>query len=371
MSYLKKLLTIPHQSLKKTNKIVNQNVVLVNHGTKLTKDLESQNVKKLLVCDDCRHTICSNCCIFQFLGENHFPVSCKWCYETGKIMKKVISHEKLQEKVNQQIANYEKIRALTFIKKIGEGLEGNVFLYHQKNGTEEFAVKVTHDKSSDYLPTFIEHCEKIMELQELEKEHIVPYLFTAIQEISHNLTTTCAPNQYDEQNQDDCESLQSQKTYKCYMVMPFYKEGTLRYLLSHRQHSDQEIPIHELNILHYASQLSKAIKILHSHGVLHRDLKPDNIFVERIENDLNLRIGDFGMMKAASEAKTVLGTPGYYAPEVALMKHYNFSADIFSFGCILFQLLVPKVSIVVPWGDLLGKREKKAQKLMKFHMQKV
>jgi len=104
--------------------------------------------------------------------------------------------------------------------------------------------------------------------------------------------------------------------------------------------STVEIAMHSLDII-------RGLEYLHKNSILHRDLKSDNIFV--ILNDRkgisNLAIGDFDSAKKISkkiEAKTVIGTATFMAPEVWSSKNskqYNFQADIFSFGMILFELI--------------------------------
>ncbi|KAI0028441.1 kinase-like domain-containing protein [Vararia minispora EC-137] len=72
--------------------------------------------------------------------------------------------------------------------------------------------------------------------------------------------------------------------------------------------------------------------------VLHRDLKPDNVFL----NESNLvKLGDFGLSKAlpqASLASTYVGTPYYMSPEVMQEKTYDSKSDIWSLGCLIYEL---------------------------------
>merc|ERR1719253_518871 len=86
-----------------------------------------------------------------------------------------------------------------------------------------------------------------------------------------------------------------------------------------------------------------AMKYLHEKQVLHRDLKPQNLFL--MENG-DIRVGDFGMskvVKANEKFQTVVGTPYYIAPEVITEKPYSYPADIWSMGCIFHHLCALKV----------------------------
>jgi len=96
----------------------------------------------------------------------------------------------------------------------------------------------------------------------------------------------------------------------------------------------------------------KGIEFLHHHGIIHRDLKSDNIFVVFNEKGeiLQCAIGDFDTAKQinskADAAKTVLGTPAWMAPEVMDAKalgSYSFACDIYSFGMILYEMLAGKM----------------------------
>ena len=78
----------------------------------------------------------------------------------------------------------------------------------------------------------------------------------------------------------------------------------------------------------------------HDNGVIHRDIKDDNIFVS---NKGEYKIGDFGVskiLKDSSKAESLKGTPNFLAPEVYLGKEgYTKSVDLYSLGIVLYRLL--------------------------------
>ena len=78
---------------------------------------------------------------------------------------------------------------------------------------------------------------------------------------------------------------------------------------------------------------------MHSKDVLHRDLKTMNVFLSKQDK---VRLGDLGVAKVLSNtaafAHTMVGTPYYLSPELCEEKPYNEKSDIWSLGCILYEL---------------------------------
>lgn len=97
----------------------------------------------------------------------------------------------------------------------------------------------------------------------------------------------------------------------------------------------------EGEILHLAKDISDALERTHRAGMLHRDVKLENLFYDPRKKIYKL--GDFGIAKAAKDgmASTVAFTKGYGAPEVLFsgMNRYDCTADIYSFGMLLYVLL--------------------------------
>jgi serine/threonine-protein kinase len=88
-------------------------------------------------------------------------------------------------------------------------------------------------------------------------------------------------------------------------------------------------------------QLLDAVSFAHSRGVVHRDIKPDNIFVT---DDGRVKLADFGIAHVGTtstmtQAGQVLGTPGYMAPEQVVGSPVDARADIFAIGVIAYELL--------------------------------
>ena len=85
---------------------------------------------------------------------------------------------------------------------------------------------------------------------------------------------------------------------------------------------------------------------MHSHKIVHRDLKHLNIFLSDNGPTPKVRIGDFGMAAYLNYnqcIKKVAGTIGFMAPEVLLNQHSDFKVDIWSLGIILYALICSRV----------------------------
>lgn len=94
--------------------------------------------------------------------------------------------------------------------------------------------------------------------------------------------------------------------------------------------------------MNWTVQLCLAIKYIHSKKILHRDVKCQNIF---ITSKGTLKLGDFGVSKSlgtGSFAKTSLGTPYYLPPEVCSGHKYDYKADIWMLGCLVYELCTLK-----------------------------
>uniref|UniRef100_A0A7S2SL55 non-specific serine/threonine protein kinase n=1 Tax=Mucochytrium quahogii TaxID=96639 RepID=A0A7S2SL55_9STRA len=125
------------------------------------------------------------------------------------------------------------------------------------------------------------------------------------------------------------------ETNREFCVVTEYAQGDLFQLL------EDDKRISELQVQVIAKQLVQALYYLHSHRIIHRDMKPQNILIGA---DGRVKLCDFGFARALS-AKTVMvtsikGTPLYMAPELVREQPYNHTADLWSLGVILYELFV-------------------------------
>uniref|UniRef100_A0A3Q1BAX1 non-specific serine/threonine protein kinase n=1 Tax=Amphiprion ocellaris TaxID=80972 RepID=A0A3Q1BAX1_AMPOC len=117
------------------------------------------------------------------------------------------------------------------------------------------------------------------------------------------------------------------------VVVTEYAEGQLFQILE----DDGSLP--ENQVREIACQLVSALYYLHSHRILHRDMKPQNILLGKSGV---VKLCDFGFARAMSVSTLVLtsikGTPLYMSPELVEEKPYDHTADLWSLGCILYEL---------------------------------
>jgi serine/threonine-protein kinase PpkA len=122
-----------------------------------------------------------------------------------------------------------------------------------------------------------------------------------------------------------------------YLVMEFFEGGDLSKRLGGR-------PVPPPEALQFFRELMFALGDIHEKGILHRDLKPQNLMFRR---DGTLAIVDFGIAKniAAADrtgAGEVLGTPRYMSPEQVQGRALDLRTDIYSAGVLLYQMLTGK-----------------------------
>ena len=124
-----------------------------------------------------------------------------------------------------------------------------------------------------------------------------------------------------------------QTSERIYFIMPFLCGGELFHHLRKFRTFDEE------KVRFYGAQIAIALDYLHTKGIIYRDLKPENILMDELGY---LRLADFGMAKKLKEGEKAMsfcGTPEYLAPEIITGEGHNKSADWWSFGILIYEML--------------------------------
>ncbi|MDA1229429.1 MAG: serine/threonine-protein kinase [Planctomycetota bacterium] len=129
----------------------------------------------------------------------------------------------------------------------------------------------------------------------------------------------------------------------CFIVMEFINGPNLRQLLG-----DSNLPTSD--VLRYASEICDGLQYAHDRGVVHRDVKPENVL---IADDGHVRLVDFGLAKllkpsgsATTQTGRVIGTPHYLAPEqVETPGKVDHRADVYSLGVLIYEMLTGELPL--------------------------
>ncbi|KAL1305879.1 hypothetical protein AAFC00_004029 [Neodothiora populina] len=189
----------------------------------------------------------------------------------------------------------------TISRTLGTGSFGRVHLVQSKHNQRFYAVKVL--KKAQVV--------KMKQVEHTNDERRM------LQKVKHPFLITLWGTFQDSKN--------------LYMVMDFIEGGELFSLLRKSQRFPN--PVAKF----YAAEVTLALDYLHSLNIIYRDLKPENLLLDRHGH---LKITDFGFAKEVPDITwTLCGTPDYLAPEVVSSKGYNKSVDWWSLGILIFEML--------------------------------
>ncbi|XP_071152181.1 serine/threonine-protein kinase Nek1-like, partial [Mytilus edulis] len=196
----------------------------------------------------------------------------------------------------------------TKIKSIGEGAFGKALLVRDKSNGQQYVVKEIQMLRM-----------KAKEREDARKE------VSVLAQLHH-------PNivRYRESFEE--------KGY-LHIVMDFCEKGDLYHKIS----SQRGLLFPEDQVMDWFVQISLAIKYVHDRKILHRDIKTQNIFLTA--SGL-VQLGDFGIAKVLGStvelARTCIGTPYYLSPEICENRPYNNKSDVWSLGCVLYEIATLK-----------------------------
>ncbi|CAH2224973.1 serine threonine- kinase Nek5 isoform X1 [Pelobates cultripes] len=195
------------------------------------------------------------------------------------------------------------------IRMIGEGAFGKAFLAKEKSDNAQCVIKEVNLSKMPLKEKEASHKEVTL-LSKMKHPNIVTF-FTSIEERN-----------------------------KLYIVMEYCDGGDLM----HRINRQRRVLFDEDQILSWFVQISLGLKHIHDRKVLHRDIKAQNIFLS--SNGTVAKLGDFGIARVLNNtmelARTRVGTPYYLSPEICDNLPYNNKTDIWSLGCVLYELCALK-----------------------------
>lgn len=197
-----------------------------------------------------------------------------------------------------------KLGAYEIIEEIGKGGMAVVYKAFHDATQRHVAIKMIHidvSDDKDYLARFEREVRLVASLQHI---HILPVFDYG------------------------------QHEGNAYLVMPLIVSGTLKH---HMQ--AQRLKLNE--IVRIFAQVADAVNYAHGKGILHRDIKPDNVL---IDDRGNVLLGDFGIARFVESVSSltgdrVIGTPAYMSPEQGQGILATPQSDIYSLGVLLFEMI--------------------------------
>ena len=213
---------------------------------------------------------------------------------------------KKSQKMNIDSQSSKYIGKYQIIKKIGEGSYAKIYKVKKDSSDKTYVLKNIPVSEEDYS-SMKEILNESSILSTCDNIYVVKYYDSFFYSGTFNIITEFCP--YGD----------------LFGYIKFYKERGSK--------------IEEKIIWIIFIQLSLGLSYLHHKKILHRDIKTKNIF---IKNNLTVKIGDFGIAKilnsTSSYAHTFIGTPYYISPELCKDQPYNDKSDVWSLGCVLYEL---------------------------------
>ena len=193
------------------------------------------------------------------------------------------------------------------IKILGKGSFSSVYLVKRKQDSKIYALKTV----------FLEKLPKKQQENSINEVRILA-------SIHHQNVIS-----YKEAFWDD-------NTSSLNIVMEYADDGDLSTKIKNLK--EKKLFFEEQKIWDLSIQIIQGLKALHDKNIMHRDLKSENIFL--MKKNFQCKIGDMNVSKVLKEKllKTQIGTPYYASPEVWMNKPYSFKSDLWSAGCVIYEM---------------------------------
>lgn len=193
------------------------------------------------------------------------------------------------------------------LKKVGEGSFGSVYKATCKSTGEAVAIKKIKLSSANRAD-IKNVANEVRVLCSIDHPNIVSY---------------------------KCSFWDKYQSHIC-IVMEFLAGGDLSHKISLHKKKREFMP--ENLIWSYFVQLLQGIKALHDMKIIHRDIKSANVFLN--QDGSKLKLGDMNVSKVVERdfTRTRVGTPLYFSPEIWNGRSYNYKTDVWSLGCLLYEM---------------------------------
>lgn len=210
-----------------------------------------------------------------------------------------------EEQVLTLLSSNKQEYKFNVISLLGSGSFGKVYLVRYQENKEVYAMKVVDKKMVKTLNSKTSTMRERFILEKINSPFIVKLEF----------------------------AFQSKDSL--FFITEFGQGGELFYhLMINKYFTEERTKL-------YIAEIILALEAIHNSNCIYRDLKPDNILIDK---NGNIKLTDFGLSKISLEkvddkSNSIVGTPGYFAPEVLFNPNYDNRVDFWSLGVIMFQML--------------------------------
>lgn len=236
-----------------------------------------------------------------------------------KKKKEILLDDFLDDKEDNPIGIKLKVNDFEKLKLLGKGSFGEVYLVRLKNNNKVYAMKIL---------------EKLVVRESHQEEHT---------KLERDLLTKIK-----------CCFIVNikfafQDIEKLYLITEFIQGGELFFHLHKEKRFSNE------KTKFYIVEIILALEYLHNNKMIYRDLKPQNVLLDKTGH---IKLTDFGLStilkKPKEKAFTICGTPQYLAPEILSDKGYDSTVDWWSLGCVFYEMLIGSSPFKILLGDSLN-----------------